>query len=142
MTGRKVLAFATLSFVGLMSKSTVYATEIDGATQIVSSTGTSTCEVSAEKESHFEVTLPKNISVLDGTANYTISVIGDIEVNRIVSVVPDAVFIMKQSGKEDVLMNVTQEQQEWSYTDTNEEHSSTGVITAAKDLTAEVWKAV
>lgn len=73
-------------------------------------TSNAACTVDAEVASEFSVTIPKTITLNGDTksADYTVSVSGDIAGDEYILVKPEASFAMKQSGKDDVTATVTQ----------------------------------
>ena len=120
--------------------------------QTVDSNETAECEVYAEIGSSFTVTIPKKITLSGETksGSYTVSCTGDIAGDEWVSVVPDASFAMKQTGKKDVTASVTQAVNRFrgnNYTgslladgsEVKMESGATGSISAA-DLSAGAWK--
>lgn len=85
-----------------------YAEVLSETTQ--STAGTTETTVSAEIGSYFTVKVPKVVKLDKSTKSceFVACVGGDISGNKTVTVTPDAVFSMKQSGKEDITAHVTQ----------------------------------
>ncbi len=99
-----VLALACCSIMPI----SVYAEQTD---QTVTSEGTYTASVTMQNASTFNLQIPKTISIKDKSGNYQIAVSGDIASNQRIKIVPDASFVMKQSGKSDKTATITQEKQ-------------------------------
>jgi hypothetical protein len=115
----------------------------EDTTQPITNTGEQTATVNYDKPSTFSVSIPKTITLgSNGTAEYTVSVTGDIYGNEQVTVIPDASFAIKNAeGKSDITATISQDKTNWSYDiDSNaiESESASGNITAA-NLTAGVW---
>ncbi|MCI5500582.1 MAG: hypothetical protein MR409_01490 [Lachnospiraceae bacterium] len=120
-------------------------------TQEISSATTGEATVTYTQDSTFTVSIPKKIT-LDGTsksAEYTVTVTGDVSGNEYVTVTPDSSFTLKDShGKADVTASVTDtdgnglEESDCKFeaSDINAEGgvSRTDAIKAA-DLTAGDW---
>ena len=102
-------------------------------------------EVYATQGSTFTVTIPKTI-ILDGQKGegaYSVDVKGNIGGQDLITVTPDATFLMKQAGKEDVSTAVTQAVTEFNYaggvTEVKDAHQlETGAIKMAS-ITAGKW---
>lgn len=76
----------------------------EDTTQSITNTGEQTATVNYDKPSTFSVSIPKTITLgSNGTAEYTVSVTGDIYGNEQVTVIPDASFAVKNAeGKSDI----------------------------------------
>ena len=74
------------------------------------------------------------------TAEYGVRVKGNIAGNEVVSIVPDESVLLKQQGKENITATITQEKQEFTYSDlkAGATSTSTGTITA-NSLSAGSW---
>lgn len=137
----KSLLATTLSLAMILgSTMTANAATLEDDTPIVTITsdGTQSTNVVANITSHFTVTIPKQIT-LDGknkSADYTISVNGELANNETVSVVPDSTFLMSSVNKADQTATVTQNKQEWTCEETG--INGTGTI-RAENLTAGHW---
>ena len=98
-------------------------------------------DVTVQRESQFEVTIPKDI-VLDGetgTADYIVNAKGDIAGNQVLKVVPDAEFEMTEAGgKASVTATVTQPDTEYTYVEMQGDGTDYSGSVAAT-LTAGEW---
>ena len=104
-------------------------------------------QVSANVDSSAVVWLPTSV-VLSGKANeqhkytaeYGVRVEGNIAGNEKIKIVPDESVVLKQEGKEDITATITQEKQEFTYSDlkAGATSTSTGTITA-NSLSAGSW---
>jgi len=106
-------------------------------------TGSNAVEVYATQSSTFTVTIPKTI-ILDGklgTGAYSVDVKGNISGTDIITVTPDAEFVMKQAGKDDIKTTVTPSATEFSYANGVKETGSqteTGLI-EMESISAGKW---
>lgn len=85
----------------------------------VSANGSEETSVYAEIGSHYEITIPKSIT-LDGeqkTGSYSVAVVGDIPGSQVVSVVPDTSFTMSSHKIDDATALATQDKTLWRYSD-------------------------
>ena len=108
------------------------------ASQAVTAPSQPVVEVTAEINSDYTVIVPKRI-VLNSTtrtADYTVTVEGDLPGNGTLRVVPDSSFTFTQTGKAGVQASVLQDKTEW--TASNISTGATGII-SAKDLTSGTW---
>lgn len=95
--------------------------------------------VYVSQASTFSVKIPKVI-ILDGqtkSANYLVSVAGNIGGEETINVVPEETFTMSQTGKEDIVANVIQDKTSWLFNEFATQGN--GTITA-NDMTAGSWK--
>lgn len=123
----KSLLATTLSLAMLLG-SNMPVSAATSETTSISSDGTQSTNVVANITSHFTVTIPKQIT-LDGrskSANYTVSINGELASNETVSVVPDSTFLMSSVNKADQTATVTQDKQEWTCEETG--ISGTGTV--------------
>lgn len=153
---KKILA--SLSIAAAMVATTMPAMaansegDVTETKEITEDVAKEACEVYAELGSSFTVTIPKKITLsgADKTGSYSVSCTGDIAGDEWVSVVPDASFAMKQTGKKDVTASVTQAVNRFrgdNYTgslladgsEAKMADGATGSISAA-DLSAGAWK--
>lgn len=133
----KSLLATTLSLAMLLC-STIPVSAATSETASISSDGTQSTNVVANITSHFTVTIPKQIT-LDGknkSADYTVTLNGELANNETVSVVPDSTFLMSSVNKADQTAIVTQEKQEWTCEETG--ISGTGTV-RAENITAGHW---
>ena len=104
-------------------------------------------QVSANIDSSAVVWLPTSV-VLSGKANaqhkytaeYGVRVQGNIAGEEKITIIPDESVVLKQQGKENVTATITQEKQEFTYSDLKDgaTSTSTGTITA-NSLSAGSW---
>lgn len=111
----------------------------------ISTEGNNNTSVYAIIDSSFEIKLPKtlNLSKVTKSADYTITMTGDISGDRKVSVVPDESFFFSQINKDDVLATVEQEKQFFSGKElvASSKHQSFAYGTvSAPDLTGGCWE--
>lgn len=117
----------TMAMAALVAPVAVNAAEV--------ATGSNAVEVYATQSSSFTVTIPKTI-VLDGKEGkgaYSVNVKGNIAGTDVITVTPDANFLMKQAGKADINTAVTQTATSFSYATgvvegENEGQTETGLI--------------
>lgn len=109
------------------------------ATTDITTQGETNVPIVANVESQFTVTVPKDLDLSSGTANYNIGVSGDIASNEKLKIEPAATVEMTEanSDKEAVNATVTQTKKEWSYTDVTASTNTNGTITA--NLSAGTW---
>ena len=136
-------AVATIMAVGVLAP--ISATVVED--QTITEDQSAECVVTYSQESSFTVIIPKTVDLgSDKTTDYTVNVVGDIASNEVIKVTPDASFKMVDQSnatvkKADVTATVTQEVQEFVYSDINVDGGKTvaGNIDA-QDLTAGSWK--
>ncbi len=74
------------------------------------------------------------------TAEYGVRVKGNIAGNEVVSIVPDESVLLKQQGKENITATITQEKQEFTYSDLKDGATSTSTGNViANSLSAGSW---
>lgn len=110
----KILTFSLLTsvfFTGLP----VYASDFN----IISSNEKSTSLVKADMESNFSIRIPKSIILIDDgskyTADYNITVTGDIAGNEILSVKPDTNVTLGSKNKANITAPVIQDKIYWTF---------------------------
>lgn len=107
-------------------------------TQTASSNEASSCDVYAQLDSNFIVTIPKKIT-LDGLTkkgSYTVNVNGDIAGYEKINVMPDESFALSSIGLSDVTALINQDKVSWKYNDFST--TGNGVIDANK-ISAGTW---
>lgn len=131
----KSLVFGLLTcvfFTGLP----VYATEFNE----ILTNQLSTSLVKLNKESDFNIRIPKSIVLTDdGTkysADYIISITGDIAGNESISVKPDEIVFLSSKNKTDVTAYVIQDKTNWTFNEFN--ILGNGNISSS-DITAGDW---
>ena len=107
-----------------------------GRTQVVSSVASS-----------FFVIIPKTITLdsVSSTADYVVTVKGDILGSEKISVVPNSTFVMTSAGKSDVVCSVTQPTKEFTIADGVFDGCNAGGHIATSDgnpLTAGDWEGI
>lgn len=132
-----LLSGAAIATITMMSIAPAFAATTDITTQ-----GATDVPITAIIESQFTVTVPKNLDLTSGTANYNITVSGDIASNEKLKVTPSATVEMTEANTIKTAINatVTQSKKEWTYTDVSSSMATSGTITA--DLTAGNWSGV
>ena len=121
------------------NQKTTYSEEIEeGSTQ--------SADVYVSQASTFGVKIPKVI-ILDGVkneenvnkANYVVSISNSTNIGgkEKIKVVPDASFVMSQVGKEDIIVTVTQDKDEWKHNELN--ILGNGEV-STNEMSAGMWK--
>ena len=100
------------------------------------------CEIVYEQASTYTIILPKKIVLgTNKTAEYSVSVTGDIASDQQLSIIPDSTTMMSDvSGgtKDDVEATIEQDKITWTWRDVSSSISGTGTV-SAKDLSAGAW---
>lgn len=147
---KKFVTLLILSLILALNATPVFCTSSVETETYENETGTKECDVSVELEGTFTVHIPKRIT-LDGvtkTADYTITVMGDLGGEKAVKVTPDGTFEMSQAGKDNVTATVTQIKNQFTNTEISimQEDVLVGTTTdgsvSATDLTAGEWSGV
>ena len=103
------------------------------------------CEVYVTKGSSYTVQIPK-VVILDGTdgiGEYAVTVAGDIDGEKVVTVTPAATMTLTQAGKDDITATIEQDKTAWAFDEM--EVLGNGTITVDSDengnslLTAGSW---
>ena len=128
------IGLSTLLFV--TSCTPVLASDIKEITE----TSNQSVNVDYSQSSSFTVSIPKSITITDNkTAEYDISVSGDIYGDSVVSVDPSNTIVMKDShGKENTSAKVTQEKTIFTSSEIENSKSVKGSI-SDDNLSAGVW---
>lgn len=141
---KKIIAGAMAAAISLSTGVTAFAAD----TQQITPGNTGSTTVKANVESEAVVWLPTNIT-LSGTPDenkkYTgegaVIVEGDIAGNEFISVTPESSISLKQSGKDDIIAQVTQEKTTFTYDDL--QNSNSAVTSISTDtLSAGEWSSV
>lgn len=104
--------------------------------------------VVASQSSTFTVTIPKRITLdgTNGTADYEVTVQGDITGEEVITVIPSKTFEMISAGKKAIIATVTQMKEAFSVALDTMEGLMKGVVTTGKveveNLTAGKWEGV
>lgn len=141
---KKIIAGAIAAAITLSTGITAFAAD----TQQITPGSTGSTTVKANVESEAVIWLPTNITlsgVPDENKKYTgegaVFVEGDIAGNEFVSVTPESSISLKQSGKDDIMAQVTQEKTTFTYDDIQNANSAITTI-SADTLSAGEWNSV
>lgn len=141
---KKIIAGAMAAAITLSTGITAFAAD----TQQITPGNTGNTTVKANVESEAVVWLPTNITLSgapDENKKYTgegaVIVEGDIAGNEFVSVTPESNISLKQSGKDDIIAQVTQEKTTFTYDDLQNSNSAVTSI-SADTLSAGEWNSV
>ena len=121
--------------------STGEVTETETVTGSTTEETTSSTSVSASRSEEFSVTIPKTIS-LDGSENnptqsFNVTVSGDIIGSSSIRVTSDETFLLKQTGKADVVVNAGYDHT-WEGADVTETGTSySGTLTVPETITVD-----
>ena len=140
----KIIAGTMAAAIALSTGVTAFAAD----TQQITPGNTGSTTVKANVESEAVVWLPTNITlsgVPDENKKYTgegaVIVEGDIAGNEYISVTPESSISLKQSGKDDIVAQVTQEKTTFTYDDIQNANSAVTSI-SADTLSAGEWNSV
>ena len=132
--------FIAALVTSLLASSAVVKAE--DTTQQATEAGTKSATVEYSQDSSFTITIPKTIVISTETksAEYSLTVVGDVKGSEKVTIVPDTTVVMSDAkGKDPVNATVTQTKTEFTWDEVvTPGTSTTGTITAT-DLTAGVW---
>ena len=109
------------------------------ASQTVSSESKVTVDVTADIAGEYYVTIPKTVKIdsVSKSAEYMITVSGDISGAERIAVVPEEKFVMSQKGKESVSATVMQDKTTWGL----DEFDTTGSgVVLAEGLSSGNWR--
>lgn len=141
---KKIIAGAMATAIALSTGVTAFAAD----TQQITPDNTGNTTVKATVESEAVVWLPTNITVSgtpDENKKYTgegaVIVEGDIAGDQLVTVTPESSIYLKQSGKDDIIAQVTQEKTTFTYDDLQNSNSTVTSI-SADTLSAGEWNSV
>lgn len=141
---KKIVAGAMAAAISLSTGVTAFAADQQQITP--GNTGSTTVKATVESEA--VVWLPTNITLSgapDENKKYTgegaVIVEGDIAGNEFVSVTPESSISLKQSGKDDIIAQVTQEKTTFTYDDLQNSNSAVTSI-SADTLSAGEWNSV
>lgn len=104
--------------------------------------------VVASQSSTFTVTIPKRITLdgTNGTADYEVTVQGDITGEEVITVIPSKTFEMISAGKKAIIATVTQMKEAFSVALDTMEGLMKGVVTTGRveveNLTAGEWEGI
>lgn len=113
----------------------------DDTTTTINTAGTQNATVTYEKASSFSITIPKSIKLTDKTADYTVSITGDIYGNEIITVSPDSTFNMtNKEGKKAVTASISQAKTSWESTELSSTAATTTGTITADGMTAGTWE--
>lgn len=140
----KIIAGTMAAAIALSTGVTAFAAD----TQQITPGNTGSTTVKANVESEAVVWLPTNITISgtpDENNQYTgegaVIVEGDIAGNEFISVTPESSISLKQSGKDDIIAQVTQEKTTFTYDDL--QNSNSAVTSISTDtLSAGEWNSV
>lgn len=141
------LAISTvLATAMVMGSSMVAFADVTEEKTVTDKVAEEACEVTYELESDglYTVKIPKKITLgEDKSAEYTVTVSGDISSANKVTVVPDDTFLMKDvskgaTKKGDVEATVTLDKQAWTWDEVVNSSVGKGTI-SAEDLSAGSW---
>lgn len=140
----KIIAGAMAATIALSTGVTAFAAD----TQQITPGNTGNTNVKATVDSEVVVWLPTNITISgtpDENNQYTgegaVIVEGDIAGNEIITVTPESSISLKQSGKDDITAQVTQEKTTFTYDDIQNSNSAVTSI-FAETLSAGEWNSV
>lgn len=141
---KQIVAGAMAAAISLSTGVTAFAADQQQITP--GNTGSTTVKATVESEA--VVWLPTNITLSgapDENKKYTgegaVIVEGDIAGNEFVSVTPESSISLKQSGKDDIIAQVTQEKTTFTYDDLQNSNSAVTSI-SADTLSAGEWNSV
>lgn len=105
---------------------------------------TQAVEVTADIASQYTITLPKFIQVSSDTltTTYNVSVTGELEGMKVLTVSPPNSMLLKQDGRDDINATITQDLSAFRASDLQKNNgtmSATGTITVAAKPKAGVW---
>lgn len=140
----KIIAGTMAAAIALSTGVTAFAAD----TQQITPGNTGSTTVKANVESEAVVWLPTNITISgtpDENNQYTgegaVIVEGDIAGNEFISVTPESSISLKQSGKDDIIAQVTQEKTTFTYDDL--QNSNSAITSISTDtLSAGEWSSV
>lgn len=97
--------------------------------------------VSASLESSYYVQLPKKICMESDETIYSVNVRGDISGTESISINPDTSFLLLQSGKKSIQVDIKQNKTDFTSDEiaADEGSSTTGYIISSEKLTAGNW---
>lgn len=138
---KKIIAGAMVAAISLSTGVTAFAAD----TQQITPGNTGSTTVKATVESEAVVWLPTNITLSgspDENKKYTgegaVIVEGDIAGNELITVTPESSISLKQSGKDDIVAQVSQEKTTFTYDDIQNSNNAVTSI-SADTLSAGEW---
>ena len=141
---KKIIAGTMAATIALSTGVTAFAAD----TQQITPGNTGNTTVKATVESEAVVWLPTNITVSgtpDENKKYTgegaVIVEGDIAGNELITVTPESSISLKQSGKDDIVAQVSQEKTTFTYDDIQNSNNAITSI-SADTLSAGEWNGV
>jgi hypothetical protein len=140
----KIIASAIAAVIALSTGAPVFASDVQQITP--GNSGSTTVKATVESEA--VIWLPTNITISgtpDENNQYTgegaVIIEGDIAGNEIITVTPESSISLKQSGKDDITAQVTQEKTTFTYDDL--QNSNSAVTSISTDtLSAGEWNSV